>query len=101
MTNIPVALPPLSSPVSGDAGQTRAVPQLTSSFADYLNQAIRETSDLQHEADQAAVKLATGEIQDVHQVMITAEKASLAMQLTIQIRNKVLESYQEIMRMQI
>lgn len=45
--------------------------------------------------------LATGEIQNLHQVTIDSLKAEIALQFTLQIRNKVIESYQEIMRMQI
>jgi len=46
-------------------------------------------------------KLATGEMNNLHEVMISLEKAKLSFQLTVQIRNKLLEGYQEIMRMQI
>ena len=45
-------------------------------------------------------KLITGEVEDLHQVMIAAQKASITLDLTIQVRNKVVEAYQEIMRMQ-
>jgi flagellar hook-basal body complex protein FliE len=68
-------------------------------FSHYLGQAIQDVDMLQKEADQAAFKVATGEIGDIHQAVIAAEKASLSLQLTLQIRSKVLEAYQEIMRM--
>lgn len=48
-----------------------------------------------------AARLAVGEVTDIHQVMIAAEKANIALQLTISIRNQVIEAYQEIGRMQI
>ncbi|MGB4266344.1 MAG: flagellar hook-basal body complex protein FliE, partial [Limnochordia bacterium] len=50
--------------------------------------------------EQAGLLLAKGEI-DVHNAVIMAEKANLALQLTIAIRNKIIEAYQEIMRMQV
>ena len=73
---------------------------ITSSFGDYLNNAISQVNDLQQQSVVSGEKLATGEADDLHQVMIATEKADLAFQLTVQIRNKVLDAYQEIMRMQ-
>ena len=43
----------------------------------------------------------TGKPVDLHQVMIAAEQAGLALQLTVQVRNKIIEAYQEISRMQV
>jgi len=71
------------------------------SFGDVLRDAVAQMSSLQKDADVAAERLATGEITDIHQVMIAGEKASLALQMTIQIRNKILDAYHEIMRMQV
>ena len=45
--------------------------------------------------------LATGQIEDIHQVTILTEKANLSLQLMISIRNKVIDAYQEISRMQV
>ncbi|PKM80892.1 MAG: flagellar hook-basal body complex protein FliE [Firmicutes bacterium HGW-Firmicutes-14] len=70
-------------------------------FADLLKGAINEVNALQNESQEAKVQLVTGEAEDLHQVMIAAEKANLAFQMTVQIRNKVVEAYQEIMRMQV
>lgn len=72
-----------------------------SSFGQYLGQALGEVNRLQQEAEQAAVKLVTGEIEDVQQAVLAAEKAMLSLQLALQLRNKVLEAYQEIMRMSV
>ncbi|MDQ0337261.1 flagellar hook-basal body complex protein FliE [Caldalkalibacillus uzonensis] len=69
-------------------------------FGALLKQALREVNRSQQEADQLTQKLVTGEVDDLHQVMIAAEKANLQLQLTIQVRNKVVEAYQDIMRMQ-
>ena len=70
------------------------------SFGQFLTDALENVNDLQKKADQASVDLATGRIEDISQVVIAAEKAAVALQLTIQVRNKMLESYQEMMRMQ-
>lgn len=71
------------------------------SFSGYLKGALEEVDKLQKESDSSAVALATGEMQNLHQVMIDAQKAEIALQFTIQVRNKVIEAYQEIMRIQV
>ncbi|MBS3947251.1 MAG: flagellar hook-basal body complex protein FliE [Dethiobacter sp.] len=70
-------------------------------FGQMLRQALGEVNKLQQNADVAAKKLVLGEAEDVHQVMIAMEQARLALQLTVQVRNKLVEAYQEISRMQI
>jgi flagellar hook-basal body complex protein FliE len=70
-------------------------------FTDYFKRAVEEVDRLQKISDASAVALATGEIENLHQVMIDAEKAEIALQFTLQVRNKMLDAYQEIMRMQI
>lgn len=69
------------------------------SFSDFLNNAISEVNNLQIQSEQLNEAFAMGKNDNIHQVMIAAEKADMALQLTIQLRNKVLEAYQEIMRM--
>ena len=69
------------------------------SFADALQSAMDQVQALQDTANQEAVKVATGQSQDLHTAMIATEKATLALDLTVQVRNKVLEAYQEIMRL--
>ena len=71
------------------------------SFAGTLHKALGEVNELQVQADDAATKLAMGEAEDIHQVMIAMEEAKMAMQLTVQVRNKIVEAYQEVSRMQI
>lgn len=69
-------------------------------FISYLNDALQEVDNLQKEAAQSAQKLALGEEDYLHNTMIAYEKANLALQLTIEVRNKIVEAYQEIMRIQ-
>ncbi|MHB0885366.1 MAG: flagellar hook-basal body complex protein FliE [Bacillota bacterium] len=69
------------------------------SFADLLKQAVGDVNQMQLQAEQAGADLAAGKVTDIHSVMIMTEKADLALQMAIQVRNKVLEAYQEIMRM--
>ncbi len=71
------------------------------SFSDVLRQAISELQQLQTTSAYNNYLLATGQVENLHKVMIDAEKADIALQFTLQVRNKLLEAYQEIMRMQI
>ncbi|MEW6661719.1 MAG: flagellar hook-basal body complex protein FliE [Bacillota bacterium] len=71
------------------------------SFGDLLKQKLAEVNSLQLKADELTRQMLAGQPVDLHQVMIAAEQASLALQLTVQIRNKVIEAYQEVSRMQI
>ncbi|MGE5484295.1 MAG: flagellar hook-basal body complex protein FliE [Ignavibacteriales bacterium] len=82
----------------GDSGPQAAQAQ---SFESYLKGAIDEINALQREADAASRAMATGDVSDIHRAVIASEKATLAVQLAIEVRNKVIEAYQEIMRMQI
>lgn len=70
-------------------------------FVDILNQAVRKVDSMQKEADRLTIDYLTGNVDNIHQVLVVTERANLALQLTVQIRNKVVEAYQEISRMQI
>ncbi len=74
---------------------------LVSAFGDVLERALDTVNDMQTRADRLTERLAAGEVRDIHQVMIAVEQVNTALQLTMQVRNKVIESYQEIMRMQV
>lgn len=71
------------------------------SFAALLNDAIKKLNDTQIEADNLTMEFLTGELQDLHQVTIAMQEAKLSMQLAVEVRNKVVEAYQEISRMQV
>ncbi len=73
----------------------------TPSFKDMLAQALDTVNNLQINADRMAQKLATGEAKDIHEVLMAIEEVNIGLQLTMQIRNKIIEAYQEIMRMQV
>lgn len=73
--------------------------EVTNSFSNYLSDAIKQVNQAQITSQVMGQKLATGEIQDVHQVTIAGQQATVMLDLAVQVRNKVIESYQEIMRM--
>lgn len=70
-------------------------------FGETLRQAVDQVNRLQQDADSASQAFALGQSLDVASTLIAVEKANITFQLTLQIRNKLLEAYQEIMRMPI
>lgn len=70
-------------------------------FGNVVTQALDSLQSLQARADAAAVDYVAGGQTELHDVMIATEQANLGFQLTLQLRNKVVEAYQEIMRMQV
>ena len=71
------------------------------SFATVLANALQDTNEAFKSADDKAAKLVAGESVDLHQVLIGMESANLSFGLAVQVRNKLLEAYQEVVRMQI
>ena len=65
-----------------------------------LAHSLDEVNQLHAAADDAVQKLAAGEQKDIHQTMIAMEKADVAFQLLMQVRNKIIAAYDTIMRMQ-
>lgn len=71
------------------------------SFADTLKKAIDEVNTLQQVANKKAEDLAVGKTDNVAEVMIATEKADIALRVMVQVRNKILDAYNEIMRIQV
>lgn len=71
------------------------------SFKDMLSEAIGEVQRLQDEADTTIKQLVSGEITDVTETMVAVEKADVAFQTMMLVRNKMVQAYEEIMRMQV
>jgi flagellar hook-basal body complex protein FliE len=70
-------------------------------FGAILKDAISAANELQKQSDQEIQKLMTGESQDLHNTVIAMQKADLSFQMMMQVRNKIIQAYQEIMRMQV
>lgn len=71
------------------------------SFADTLNEAIGTVNQLQKASDKGMQELATGRTDNIAEVMIATEKADIALKLMVQVRNKIIDAYQDIMKMQV
>jgi flagellar hook-basal body complex protein FliE len=76
-------------------------PENIGSFKDTIKQFVESVNGLQKQAAAAETGFLNGEITDVHQVMVAVEEASVAFELLMEIRNKLLEAYQQVQRMPI
>jgi flagellar hook-basal body complex protein FliE len=86
----------------GDIGP--AQPQIVQSdraFSDFLSEMVRDVNAKQAAAGTAVDGVLSGEKVPLHQAVLAVEEASVSFQLMVEVRNKLLESYQELMRMQI
>ena len=82
-------------------GIDKALDSTQASFGETLNKAITDVNTLQQEAGDAVKKMVAGEQVDIHDVMIAAEKARTSFDLLMEIRNKTIDMYRELMRMQV
>lgn len=83
---------------TGQSGQTAAV---LDNFGQILSDSMHSLQAKEDTANQAIATLAAGEDIELHQVMLAMQEADIAFQLAIQIRNKIVDAYQEVMRMQV
>jgi flagellar hook-basal body complex protein FliE len=93
----PIAIPAVT-PVTPPAAGT-AAPAPTG-FAAELDRGLGQLQQAQTKADDLGVQAATGDLTDVHDYMIASTEAGLATQLTVAVRNKAVDAFNEIMRMQ-
>jgi flagellar hook-basal body complex protein FliE len=84
-------LPSLFEPVNEAQG----------SFGNMVNQGLSQVNQQLLTSETDLQTLATGDVQNLHQIMIRLEESRLSFQLMLQVRNRLLESYQDIMKMQI
>ena len=81
--------------------QKKPIKQSSKSFLKIIKSQINEVDKLQNEANKIIEGFATGEVNNVHDVMIAMEKADISFNLMVEIRNRLVQSYQEILRMQV
>lgn len=80
----------------GKSGENKGV-----DFGDLLKNALKDVNDAQLNADEAIKKVLNGETQNIHETMIALQKADVSLKLMLEVRNRLLEAYQEIMRTQV
>jgi len=70
-------------------------------FLDLLKEGIADVNKGMKESDKASMDLATGKSSNIHQTMLAVTKAELGFNMLVQLRNKAIEAYQDVMRMQV
>jgi flagellar hook-basal body complex protein FliE len=81
--------------------KTQVAGKDTPSFKETLGTFMKDVNSMQLKADESINKMAAGEITDVHQVMNAVEEANTAFNMMMEIRNKVMDAYQEVLRMRL
>lgn len=77
-----------------------SLPSEGPSFSDILKNALNGVNDAQHEANTAVEQALSGESVDVHETMIALQKADTSLKMMLEVRNKLLEAYQEVIKTQ-
>ncbi|BBO88302.1 flagellar hook-basal body complex protein FliE [Desulfosarcina ovata] len=95
ITNLQSLLPQLET----SASQSKATS--SAPFSSYVKQMLKETNQKMLDSDQAIEDLTTGKNTDIHNTMIAMQKAEISFELVMQIRNKLIDAYDEIKRMSI
>lgn len=90
-----------SSPLPIKQPDTSIVSKAKENFGELLGQTISDVNQKQIDGDMATTKLQTGEAKHLHEVMISMEQADISLRMLVQMRNKALAAYEEIMRMQV
>ncbi len=80
--------------------KNKSTKEATQSFASTIEESLAKVNEMQTEKSLMIQDFATGKNQNVHELMISLQKAGLAMDMTSAVRNKVMQAYQEIMRIQ-
>jgi flagellar hook-basal body complex protein FliE len=71
------------------------------SFKETLETFMKDVNNLQRGAEESAQKLISGDVESIHQVMLAMEEANTSFRLMMEMRNKILEAYREVMKMQV
>lgn len=96
------ALPPMGAGGIGAVGAATPKPAAPAAgFGDAMKRGLEEVSGLENNADKVAETLASGGPATVHELMIANSKSSIAVDLLVQTRNRAVDAYSEIMRMQV
>ncbi len=93
----------LGDPLTNGIGASRATPGLKSgvNFSDTLADIVKQTDELQKVADKTLEDFSTGKVEDMHEVMLSMTRADLSFQMLLEVRNKLVDAYTEIMRTQV
>jgi flagellar hook-basal body complex protein FliE len=96
-------IPPIGAggPIGGPAAAGGAARPAAPGFGDAIERGLQQVSQLEHNTDSVTQSIATGGGAQIHDLMIASTQAQLGVDLLVQVRNKAVEAYQEIMRLQV
>ena len=100
-TNFTQAVTPTVAPVAPSAASQAGATQRSNDFENAVGSALDTLNGQQLKADQLARDAATGKLQNIEEYMLAATEAQLGTQLTVAVRNKAVDAFNEIMRMQV
>ena len=100
ITALPSSISRAIGPVAGHASGAAAAPESATSFGDSLQSLLASVDESAGAANTAITNMVKG-TGDVHEAMIALQRAETTLQLTVQVRNKLVSAYQDIMRMPI
>jgi flagellar hook-basal body complex protein FliE len=92
---------PIAQPGAAGLGGIDSLAPTDQPFSKMMNQMLSEVSQSQANMDQDVTKLATGEADNVHEIVLNVAQADLMFRLVMEVRDKLISSYQDVMRMQI
>ncbi|MBN9652843.1 flagellar hook-basal body complex protein FliE [Halobacillus sp. GSS1] len=101
MSNPIINTIPLSQPSQTQWEKNISPGEAHATFANQLKDAVAGVNKAQILSNEKTKALARGDINDLHDVMISSQKASITMKTTVEMQSKVVEAYKEIMRMQV
>lgn len=78
-----------------------SIEQAGATFSEILKNSVEQVNDMQTQANQAIHELVAGRNKNIHETLLTIERADDSLKLMMQVRNKILDAYREIMRMQV
>ncbi|OAI52135.1 hypothetical protein AYO47_01315 [Planctomyces sp. SCGC AG-212-M04] len=92
---------PIAQPGAAGLGGIDSLARTDQPFSKMMNQMLGEVTQSQAKMDQDVTKLATGEADNVHEIVLNVAQADLMFRLVMEVRDKLISSYQDVMRMQI
>ena len=95
-----IAIGSIGAPIAGVVGSTKPQAQPTTPFGGVLQSLVDQTSQLDKQAKTAVTGLLNGSGVEVHEAMIATQKSDMAFELALQVRNKAVGAYQQMMSMQ-
>ncbi|MCK5071756.1 MAG: flagellar hook-basal body complex protein FliE [Desulfocapsa sp.] len=90
-----------SNPLPLQPADTNPIVKAKSDFSKVIQSTINQAVTAEHQSDKAIADLQSGDASSLHEVMISVEKADISLKMLVQFRNKAMQAYEEVMRMQI